>query len=275
MDRREFLKRMGAGAAFALLGTAGLAGCTTLPGERLPLGGRRDRSDLTALGVNDPALDDLLEIIKGSPEFRRIRSKLREEDLTSAWYEPQTSEAALATVVFTLDGRINKPDQFLVFPYAAFLVEHLDRRVVDVVIGRVDQGLKHVNLKFLKNAKYSKKVKLHERVAQTLKAAKQKALKGKSQNHQAGFDLVKSEGEVGPECHGWHCVCIETCGGYIDDICAYACNFACAVACPGVTPLQRAACAAGCLAACSLACYVPEYCCDWDCVDPPQPPNCI
>ncbi len=265
MDRREFLHRIGTGAALALFGTAGLTACSALPQRRIFQNGLQDPSELTASqSVDDLALEDLLRIIKASPEFRRLRRQFRKEEPISAWYPYQTDDLALASIIFTIDAPLKEPGQFVVFPYAAFLVEHLNREVADAAIGTIDSSLEHVNLEFLKHKQHNAIKKLSEGVSQILKEAKQKGPKIKSQNLQDS-DLSPDEAKVYAQCHGWHCGCVQYCGGYYSGDffcrnCATICTAGCAAAGGNVL-----ACAAACIAGCEAACWVPEYCCEEEC----------
>lgn len=278
MDRRDFIQRLGYGASMALFGIAGLAGCSPIAerkaGRSWILNRGVEATNLAAFQSDNLALEDLVTIIKRSPEFQRIHQDLRDEKPTAAWYEYQTDQAALAVVIFTLDVRPhpNKADQFVVLPYAAFFVEHVGRTVIDVAIATVDPDLEHVNFDLFKNKQLSERKKLHSNVIKTLKEAKRKGPKIIKKSSKSQKDILNpemcAEGKVDPVplCGGGgggcDCCC-DICGGAPDPDCKdmiwAACCYSCYAAGEGPT------CCIGCSIAGVLLCYVPTYCCGCCC----------
>jgi hypothetical protein len=229
-------------------------------------------TNLAALQSDNLALEDLVAIIKRSPEFQHIRQALRDEKPTAAWYEYQADQAALAVVIFTLDVRPhpNKADQFVVLPYVAFFVERVSRIVVDMAIATIDSDLETANFDLFKNKQLSGRKKLHSNVIKTLKEAKRKGSKiiKKSSDKdilnpemcaQGRADLVPLCGGGGGGCN----CCCGVCGGEPDPDCWDIIGGVCCASCYSAG--EGETCCIGCSIGSTLLCHVPTYCCECCC----------
>lgn len=181
-------------------------------------------------------LDDLLTIIRDSPQYREMRDRLLSEIPTDARYICQLEDLRLAAITFTLaKEKTFIPNHFILAPAVVYYVDHISRRIVEIVIRQInEETLDEVQLTFLSTRK-SKTIKLEKSVTEMLKTTKQ---------------TVSTAAKGGKTLICW----LVTKPGTVNRTCKNICMAGCISVCAGVTRWLRGPCAVGCNELCDAMC---------------------
>jgi len=217
--------------------------------------------------VEGPHLDDLLMIIKSSPEYQQLRGQLLSEVPESAWYIYQSQDSQVALVVFSLDKEIRNPDHFVVYPSLTFSVDRLSRRVIEVAISQVDEEtLDRAYISFLKSPRHNKTVQLNPAVTERLRAAKQARIIRIVRTGSSSSTLLSRTPTPWGKTR-----CVRRAEPILDPICDDICRAACIAECmalplpPSINPTAKITlCSAICGGICRGVCSTPAICTEYE-----------
>jgi hypothetical protein len=226
--------------------------------------------------VTDLELNDLLMIIKQSPEYQELRAQLLSETPEDAWYTLYSQDAQLAIVAFTLKQDVRDPNDFVVYPSVMFVVDHINKKIQDVMISRVDEAtLDRAFLTSLKDPTYHKIVPLNPAITEELREAQQtRRISFVNGNPRTGGQAYSALSAMGPGKN--KCICTKRSPGGIDFPCFDRCMAGCGLLCDRYLPIfskQWIACRLSCAAMCGVGCTKPSICIEYRCWYGPSMPT--